>query len=133
MTEAGHRIEIQFGKSRSVNYNEAVGICEASARRSDVSSFNTRGRGEATTHTFSTKSLSAALQVWDVVKSWNTSSMTLDGRGAQRSDLTRTMVNDLKTQNQSWVTGSVWLVGIVVLLFAALTGEWSCASDWMSH
>ena len=59
--------------------------------------------------------------------------MTLDGRGAQRSDLTRTMVNDLKTQNQSWVTGSVWLVGIVVLLFAALTGEWSCASDWMSH
>lgn len=89
---------IVFGKSTSVNYQKAVSICK------NLPSYEVTGEGKHTVHKVSIEltDIELIVNLFDLVGSWKTSQMLIDGEPATKKDLSYYGLGCYRNRQQSF-------------------------------
>jgi hypothetical protein len=77
------RVEIRFGRSSSASYEQAVAICQ------NIPSYATDGEGNGLRHqvTLPITEIELLINLWELVGSWKSSRMLINGQPATKSAL----------------------------------------------
>jgi len=77
-------VEISFGQSSSVNFNRALGICK------NIPSYSVQGEGKEALHRVSLPitEVELIINLYELVGSWKSSKMLINGHLATKKDLT---------------------------------------------